>query len=696
MTATSSSGLAPAAEACDHPRSQESAASVGKGRPGVVLAALFVVAAAYSALQSRAHVTPAIYMDELMFEKLAQSFAGGHPFEIRGQTEFFPSFLAALLASPAWLVENVATAYAIAKALNAVLMASAVFPVYWLARQLVRPSWALVAAAAAAASPALLYHSYLLSEAPAYPMFFLGLAVGVCAIARPSPRWGMAVVGVSLIAVATRAQLVALPIAYLVGVAVCGRKELRLHTVGVGGLVVVGTLGLAGGAGLLGPYLGAVLLDYSPAEVGRWIGVQLALLPWAAGLVVVPGAALGLGYLLARPRTREERAFGVVVAAVVVVTLIEIGLVNAADAQFALERYAIYLPPLLAISFLAYADRGAPLRRLYAGFALGLGFAAWVVPLSSWADFRFTFTSPTLSTYGVLAVWIGHANAATVFAGAALAAGILVALVPLRGRAAPVLGLVAASLLLLSGVAAYAGDHAMTRRTVTAWIGSPPDWLDASGLGPADYLELPGGSPQFGWAVEAWNRDFGGLVRLGVPPNDVDAFAAAEAQIARDGRLLVDGEPVAGGVIVVGDYATRVGLEGEVVARPRAGVTAWRVPAGARVGWLASGLSFDGWAAGTVRYQVWPRDEPSAGVYRVELELPEGKRPRTVRLAVDGGAARAVRLTGGERVTVVLPAKGYPIPVLRIRTDQADFLGGGTPNPRVVSVRIPTLEFVPA
>ena len=235
MTATSPSGLARAAEACDQPRSQQLAPRVGKGRPGVVLAALFVVAAAYSALQSRGHVTPAIYMDELMFEKLAQSFAGGHPFEIRGQTEFFPSFLAALLASPAWLVENVATAYAIAKALNAVLMASAVFPVYWLARQLVRPSWSLVAAATAAASPALLYHSYLSSGGARIPGVLSRAGRGGARDRKALAPLGIAVVGISLVAVATRAQLVALPIAYVVAVAVCGRKELRRHAVGVGG-----------------------------------------------------------------------------------------------------------------------------------------------------------------------------------------------------------------------------------------------------------------------------------------------------------------------------------------------------------------------------------------------------------------------------------------------------------------------------
>jgi hypothetical protein len=660
-----------------------------------VLGILFALAAAYHALQSRGHLTPAIYTDELLFEKLAQSFAAGDPFAIRGETTFFPALVAALAQSPAWLVQDIPTAYALAKGLNAVVMSSAVFPAYWVARQVIRPPWALVVAAATVAAPGMLYHSYLLSEALAYPVFFLALAVMLRALVRPSAGWGLAVVGVSLLAVTTRAQLVALPIAYLAGVLVCGRHELRRHATGAVGLLAVGALGLAAGAGLLGPYLGAVLFDYSPSEVLGWIGTNATLLAWAAGLLVVPGALLGFGYLLARPRGRAEQAFGVLAAVTIALTLLEIGLINAADADHAVERYAIYLPPLVLVAFLAYAERGAPRRRLYAATALGLGFAAWLVPFSSWADFRFTFSSPTLSTFSVLAVWLGTANAATVFAGSALVAGIMAALVPLRGRAPVLFAAGSAALLVLAGVVAYAGDHQMTNRTLTAWIGSPPDWLDRSGLGDADYVELAGSSPQFGWGVEVWNRDFRGLVRLGAAENDVDAFAASRGQVSPDGRLLVDGRPPAAGVLVLNDYATQIGLEGTVVARPRSGLTAVRVPASPRVSFLATGLAFDGWAAGTVRYQAWPADGETSGVYRVELALPAGKESRTVSLAVDGGASTEIEIAGGETVTVELPAAGSPLPVLRIRTDRADFVGGETANPRVVSIRIPALAFVP-
>ena len=64
-------------------------------------------------------------------------------------------------------------AYAAAKFLNAAVMSAAVFPTYWLARRIVRPSFALLTAAAAVATPAMVYHAFLMSEALAYPVFLL-------------------------------------------------------------------------------------------------------------------------------------------------------------------------------------------------------------------------------------------------------------------------------------------------------------------------------------------------------------------------------------------------------------------------------------------------------------------------------------------------------------------------------------------
>src|SRR6266511_3555088 len=101
-----------------------------------------------------------------------------------------------LVQAPAWLLGSMTDAYTAAKLLNAAVMSTAVFPAYWLARRIVRPSFALLTAAAAVATPAMVYHAFLMSEALAYPVFLFAVAILARALAEPSGRIAVAVPGV--------------------------------------------------------------------------------------------------------------------------------------------------------------------------------------------------------------------------------------------------------------------------------------------------------------------------------------------------------------------------------------------------------------------------------------------------------------------------------------------------------------------
>src|SRR5947209_6281952 len=114
---------------------------------------LFLGSCGYQFLQGREHVAPTVFDDELLYAKLAQAIAAGHGLAIRGAHYAFPSPVAPLLQAPAWLLASMTDGYAAAKLLNAVVMSLAIFPAYWLARALVRRSFALVVAAAAVATP---------------------------------------------------------------------------------------------------------------------------------------------------------------------------------------------------------------------------------------------------------------------------------------------------------------------------------------------------------------------------------------------------------------------------------------------------------------------------------------------------------------------------------------------------------------
>src|SRR3989442_6645687 len=137
----------------------------------LALPVLFVAATAYHFLQSRGHATPTVFIDELLYAKLSQSIAAGHGLAIRGEPFFFPSPLASLVQAPAWLLSSMTDAYAAAKLLNAAVMSAAVFPSYWLARRVVRPSFALLTPAAPPPTPPVGYPRHPLSGALAHPGF---------------------------------------------------------------------------------------------------------------------------------------------------------------------------------------------------------------------------------------------------------------------------------------------------------------------------------------------------------------------------------------------------------------------------------------------------------------------------------------------------------------------------------------------
>ena len=102
--------------------------------------------------RSRGHATPTIFNDELLYAKLSQSLAAGHGLAIRGEQFFFPAPLASVVLAPVWWLHSMTDAYAAAKLLNAALMSAAAFPAYWLARRIVRPSFALLTALATVAA----------------------------------------------------------------------------------------------------------------------------------------------------------------------------------------------------------------------------------------------------------------------------------------------------------------------------------------------------------------------------------------------------------------------------------------------------------------------------------------------------------------------------------------------------------------
>ena len=651
----------------------------------LAVAGVFAIAALYHWLQSLGHVTPAVFTDELLFSELARSFASGDGFLVRGEHLFFPAFVPALLQAPAWLAGSTPQAYAIAKTLHTLLMCSAALPAYWLARRFVQPLYALVVATATVAGGAMLYHGYLTSEAAAYPVFLLAVAVCVRTIATPSPRWDLSALVVLAIAVATRAQFVVLPLAFGLTLLLAARP-LRRHATAFVGLAVAAAVGGVAGVSSLGFYEGATTLDYPLVETARWMGWTAALLPFAAGILVVPGAVVGLVLAGLRPRCAEERAFAVLAGLLIVLMPLQAGLIASGEAHKPFERYVFYLLPLLFVAFCAFSGRGS--RTLHTAAALPLAGLALIFPFGSLALSPFSYDSPTLSAVETIGRWTSQGDAAALVAAAGLAAALAAAALHRRTL---VLGGASIVLAFFLGVAAYSGDRRMTGRTLGSLAPAQADWLERSGVPQADVLVLPGGSLHAGWVLESWNRNVGRTYHLGHLP--VDPLPYREVRLDK-GSLVsdVDRRRIDAGYVVVNDYGSQAELVAKKLRTLPHGLTLYRVDGPVRLRWLAEGVYRDGWAQSRVVYSAFPAAR--TGRYRVVLSLPNGRAPR--RVDVEAGAIRRLAmLRPGRRLTIEIPVSGRPVPPLAIRIDRADFIEAERPRPRLVAARLEAVDFAP-
>jgi len=620
---------------------------------------LFVAATVYHFLQSRGHATPTVFNDELLYAKLSQSIAGGHGLAVRGEHFFFPAPLAPLVQSPAWLLSSMTDAYAAAKLLNAAVMSAAVFPSYWLARRAVRPSYALVTAAAAVTTPGMLYHGYLMSEALAYPVFLCAVCVLVRAVEKPT----VAVPFVCALAIATRVQFLVLPLAYLAAVAVCERGRYRRHLVPVTvtGLLLVVLLGVPGA---LGQYGEATHIGHDPGAVAHWALTTGSLLPFSLGLAVVPGALFGFAVLRRTP-------LGVISIACTALFLGQAALIAAGEAHRPLERYVFYVTPLVFLAFFAYVERGAPWRRAYAWFTVAGAIALSLVSFPGLTGTAgFFFDSYTLTGFARASFYLGLTNASLLYE---LAPLVLGALALVARRVPYVVATVAMAIGLATGAAAYATDRLATGFAARTFNAEPADWLDRSGLGPATYLVLPGADYFVVTILESWNRNVHHVAVL--QAQAPDPFPTTVARVDRDGTLHVGGART----LIVNVSGTSLGLDGQVVARPRKDLVAYRLPVHPHVRWLADGLAPDGWTGAKLRYQAWPVE---AGRYELTLGVPKGEAARRVWIGT-----LELRVGSTPR-QISVATDGHPL-VLQIKVPRAP-LGA-----RALGVQVLGLRFVP-
>jgi hypothetical protein len=590
--------------------------------------------------------TPNYFPDEYLYAALGRSLGALQAPSVRGDGAHFPALLQPLVTAAAWRAGSVETGYRIVQAIGAAAFTLAALPVFVLARRLgLARGVAVAVAALALVVPDALYAGLVVAEPLAYPLVLGAAAAGVAALARPSRRAQILFLVLAGLATFARVQFAVLPLCFAAAALLLGLRERglrrvlreqRLPLVAVAVAVVLGAVGavLRG----LGYYAASGHVHVDSAAAAKAVGVNVTVLLYAGGWVLVPGAVLGLALALARPRNRTELAFGAFTVVLAAALLVEAALWG--DTTMVQERYLFYVLPLVAICFGLQASRGWPHRREQALVAAGLVALAARVPLSGYARPGADDHSPFLLAVQHLESSLGNAGAATLVAAIATGFAAVAAIAAWRPRIATPLLL---GLALVGSTAAFAGaydfDRANSVSVVHRYLPADRSWVDHARVGRTTLVAAYGGRTTDGEEQLFWNRSVDRVAVLpgGAPP---DRLASERLRYRADGALLSRGDPLRGPLVVDG-YAGTIVLRGARRVARAPHYTLW-APAGVpRLAVYAPGRYFDGYVSGLGAIMLWPEKRQLAGWLELDLRALPGK---TFALMLRGRSVRAGHL----------------------------------------------------
>ena len=397
-----------------------------------------------------------------------------------GGPAHFPALLEPVLAAPIWNLFPPVAAYHLIQVENATLMSFAAVPIYLLARRLdLGSGYALACAAFAVAIPELAFAGAILSDPVGYPLALTALYAGVVALETCSRRAELAFIALAGLATLARVQYVILVPAFVLAAVILDRRSFaRRHRLPLVLFTLVAAVAVALGPGKILGFYSVVLHLHVGWSLVRWLGLTLFLLTLAGGVVLIPGAVVGL----CSGRGRREVAFSALVLPFSIGVLFEAALYAANGGDRFKERYAFVILALVPVAFGVYLKRGRPARLVVTALAAVIAVLVALLPLSAYAIETKLDDSPFLWAVAELEAQIGVGDGSLVFALAATVAAVLAAAVAwTRLRWAPV----AVSLLLLAAlsVAASRFDIEYSQAVRAQLVAPDPAWVDADGPG---------------------------------------------------------------------------------------------------------------------------------------------------------------------------------------------------------------------
>jgi len=673
---------------------------------------------------------PWIFQDEIVFADLARNLGEHGHFAIRqspglnGFGVLYPTLLA-----PAWAIfKSPSHAYVAAKLINALLMSLAAIPTYLIARRLMRPGLALVAAFFAVAIPSLAYTNTLLSENAFYPAVMAAAAALVLVLERPTLLRQIAFVAFTLLAFLARAQGVILLGAFVIALAiVClgnawtGRRfngraflqdVLRFRvSLAILALGVVAAVAyeLARGRpvrSILGTYAGATSMVHHPlGPTLRWtlehfgeLDLYLGVIPFIAMIVIV-----GLG-LAPREPSLALRSFAASSVGLVVVFVVTAG-IYATDFQGRRieERYMFEIAPLFFVALMAWIERGLPRppARTGVAVALGAGLAA-LVPYD-----QLITTDVVHDAFALVPLFAqetaGRLTPASIgpAVGAAAIAGAIVAVI-VRPRAAwilPALVLVYYGYIELRPIQLWINQA--SRNAIGGGIAARHDWIDRR-VGPGGNVALLVNGGFFSGALPYWENEFfnrsvravytlagpyDGLPRTELAPKPSGYLADATGQRVAQRYVLSN--------LQVVPYGTPIAADRGI------GMTLYKTEGPLRIRGTLLGLYQDRWSGGVA---LWTQYGCNGGVLRAHLlsdpALFHGRR-QALAAQLDGKtiAQTTVPTTREAVFAVRLPRRAHGVCAVNFLVNPTAVPAkvlAGNPDTRTLGIRFLGFDYEPA
>ena len=492
----------------------------------LALAGLIVVALAARLVLNRGIEAPWAQPDELEYADLAKSFAASGHYLFRDHPYFIPTIYPALI-SPAWFAGSMATTYALAKAMNAVLLTATAIPLYLWARRLVSPAYALLAVALFLAIPSFVYAGTIVTENAFAPALLLFLLVLALALERPTLTRQLLVLALAVLCVTIRLQAVFLFVVIPTAVALTWLLDRRSRDVRdtarrfwptyaalIFGAVAYGVYRVSVGHGLsshLGVYGYVTKSHYSLWPAARWVVYHLAELTLSVGVVPLSALIVLLGLAWTERTAVAERAFLAAATAAIFWEVVEVGTFESPRGFRIQERYLFNLAPVLLLALVVWLARGLPRPRVLTGVAA-------VVPIALLLTIPYAKLLTTVvfnSTFALIPLWRlrtalgGVAGPVALTLIGAVAVGLLFAIVPRHVARWAVPGAVFA-FLVVSSASVYSTITWQARGFRHAGgLQGDPSWVDRA-VGKNARVELLYTADltdaHVAWQAEFWNR----------------------------------------------------------------------------------------------------------------------------------------------------------------------------------------------